>query len=419
MVASIRIENLGKKYIIEKQRQAGSNYVSLRDVISEKVKSAGKRILHPTQRILPPTKQEFWALKDINLEVDQGDKLAIIGHNGAGKSTLLKLLSCITEPTAGKVTMNGRIASLLEVGTGFHPELTGRENIFLNGSILGMSQKEIRCKFDEIVDFAGVETFLDTPVKRYSSGMRMRLGVSVAAHLDSEILIVDEVLAVGDAAFQKKCLGKMDAVSKSEGRTILFVSHNTDIVQSLCNKAIVMRKGSVIFEGDVRAGVDCYCQSIKENNTDGKSHISETLELTGVEFFQDGNYEPDTVIEGKPFQLKMIVRANKKHSDVVVMAVIQKLSGDIQAFLSTDISHSVVNLAEGNNQVTCFVDDMPFLSGTYSITIKLITKEGEKLNVPDYKILFIKDGVRGEAISMYRKWAGEALINHYWESESI
>lgn len=202
-----------------------------------------------------------WSLKDINFEIEQGSAVGIIGKNGAGKSTLLKVLSQITSPTTGSVKVKGRIASLLEVGTGFHPELTGRENIFLNGAILGMRKKEITSKFDEIVDFAGVERYIDTPVKRYSSGMYVRLAFAVAAHLESEILIVDEVLAVGDADFQKKCLGKMGDISKGQGRTILFVSHNMASINQLCNEAILLDKGSVALRGEVNKVVQKYLSS--------------------------------------------------------------------------------------------------------------------------------------------------------------
>ena len=190
-----------------------------------------------------------WSLRDINFEIEQGDAVGIIGRNGAGKSTLLKLLSKVTKPTTGRILTNGRIASLLEVGTGFHPEMTGRENVFLNGAILGMTRKEITRKFDEIVDFSGVERYIDTPVKRYSSGMYVRLAFAVAAHLESEILIVDEVLAVGDAEFQKKCLGKMGDVSKGEGRTVLFVSHNMTAVKELCNNGILLNQGLLEYQG--------------------------------------------------------------------------------------------------------------------------------------------------------------------------
>jgi lipopolysaccharide transport system ATP-binding protein len=230
-------------------------------VIADGAKGVGRKLLNSVSRKKSlngdATREEFWALKDIDFEIDQGDRVGIIGRNGAGKSTLLKILSRITEPTTGKVSMNGRVASLLEVGTGFHPELTGRENIFLNAAILGMSKAEIKKKFDEIVHFAEIERFLDTPVKRYSSGMYVRLAFSVAAHIEPEILIVDEVLAVGDAEFQKKCLGKMEDVGK-EGRTVLFVSHQMAAVQNLCQKGIVLNEGRVEYQGTQIEAVSRY-----------------------------------------------------------------------------------------------------------------------------------------------------------------
>lgn len=243
MTTVIKVENLGKKYLIGHEKQA--RYNTLRDSLTHGVKSMARRIRHPLQTNTEGTElEEFWALKDINFEIQQGDKVGIIGRNGAGKSTLLKILSRITTPTTGKISLKGRVASLLEVGTGFHPELSGRENIYLNGALLGMRETEIKKKFDEIVAFAEVEKFLDTPVKRYSSGMYVRLAFGVAAHLESEILIVDEVLAVGDAQFQKKCLGKMEEVS-SEGRTVIFVSHNMPTITSLCKSAILLESGKV------------------------------------------------------------------------------------------------------------------------------------------------------------------------------
>jgi lipopolysaccharide transport system ATP-binding protein len=221
-------------------------------------KSLVRQIIKPLGKKMPePAGEEFWALKDISFEINEGDRVGFIGHNGAGKSTLLKILSRITEPTKGSIRIQGRVASLLEVGTGFHAELTGRENIYLNGAILGMSKVEIKNKFDEIVDFAGVESFLDTPVKRYSSGMYVRLAFSVAAHLEPEILIVDEVLAVGDAQFQKKCLGKMENVAK-EGRTILFVSHNMAAIRSLCSRALLMKNGQLIIDSDFETAISNY-----------------------------------------------------------------------------------------------------------------------------------------------------------------
>ncbi|MUG94036.1 ATP-binding cassette domain-containing protein [Scytonema sp. UIC 10036] len=268
----IRVENLGKKYIIGHQQQ--ERYTALRDVIANRAKA----LLNPFQKTnsqIQNSKEEFWALKDVSFEIKQGDTIGIIGRNGAGKSTLLKILSRITEPTSGSIRIQGRVASLLEVGTGFHPELTGRENIYLNGAILGMSKADIKRKFDEIVAFAEIEKFLDTPVKRYSSGMYVRLAFAVAAHLNPEILIVDEVLAVGDAQFQRKCLGKMGDVTNKEGRTVLFVSHNMAAVRKLCKKGIVLDKGLVKFNGIADEAIDeyfkgstikaWYCQDINKN----------------------------------------------------------------------------------------------------------------------------------------------------------
>ena len=249
----IKVENLSKKYILGHQKQEG--YTTLRDSIANSSKSLMKAFQgKPTK---DPTSEEFWALKDVSFEIKQGDRVGIIGGNGAGKSTLLKILSRITEPTAGKIAIKGRVASLLEVGTGFHPELTGRENVYLNGAILGMDRVEIERKFDEIVAFAEVEKFLDTPVKRYSSGMYVRLAFAVAAHLEPEILIVDEVLAVGDAKFQKKCLGKMEDAGK-EGRTVIFVSHNMAAMRALCSRALLMKQGELLMDAEIEDAISSY-----------------------------------------------------------------------------------------------------------------------------------------------------------------
>ena len=259
-------ENVSKRFIIGHQKK--ERYTALRDVLTNNIKNALRRtreLVSANKITEGDTEEEFWALKDLNFSINQGDRVGIIGRNGAGKSTLLKVLSRITEPTTGKITIKGRVASLLEVGTGFHPELTGRENIFLNGAILGMSRHEIRKKFDEIVAFAEVEKFLDTPVKRYSSGMYVRLAFSVAAHLEPEILVIDEVLAVGDAQFQKKCLGKMEEVSKDHGRTVLFVSHNIAAVQSLTNKGIVLKQGNIQFSGNSLDAISFYSKQNFQN----------------------------------------------------------------------------------------------------------------------------------------------------------
>jgi len=277
MSTVISVENLGKKYLLSHQTQR-QPYVALRDVIAERTAALGRKLLHPFRSPSLVThhssQEDFWALKDVSFEIKQGDRVGIIGRNGAGKSTLLKILSRIVEPTTGRVRIKGRVASLLEVGTGFHPELTGRENIFLNGAILGMTKAEIKKKFDEIVDFAEIEKFLDTPVKRYSSGMYVRLAFAVAAHLEPEILIVDEVLAVGDTQFQKKCLGKMEDVSAKDGRTVLFVSHNMGAVKSLCNRGIILCKGAAVLNSSIDFVINSYINSDNSCDSAGNGNIN-------------------------------------------------------------------------------------------------------------------------------------------------
>jgi homopolymeric O-antigen transport system ATP-binding protein len=262
VVPVISVENLSKRYLIgHRHEQSRNNHPVLRELFGRELRNVTRKaadIIRGRPVVQGDTVEEFWALKDVSFEVREGEVLGIIGRNGAGKSTLLKILSRITEPTAGRVTLRGRVASLLEVGTGFHPELTGRENIYLNGAILGMGRAEINKKFDEIVGFAEVEKFLDTPVKRYSSGMYVRLAFAVAAHLEPEILIVDEVLAVGDADFQKKCLGKMDEVSRRDGRTVLFVSHNLAAIAELAKRAVVLDRGGITLDSSVSDAVSAY-----------------------------------------------------------------------------------------------------------------------------------------------------------------
>jgi lipopolysaccharide transport system ATP-binding protein len=276
----ISVENLSKKYIIGHQKK--ERYTALRDVLTNGAKQFANKLIHPLSAPKNnPTSEEFWALKDVSFDIQHGDRVGIIGRNGAGKSTLLKVLSRITEPTSGKISIKGRVASLLEVGTGFHPELTGRENIFLNGAILGMSKFEIKKKFDEIVAFAEVEKFLDTPVKRYSSGMYVRLAFAVAAHLEPEILIVDEVLAVGDAQFQKKCLGKMEDVGK-EGRTVLFVSHNMAVIQQLCGSGILLRDGAVRKTGPIDKVIETYLNDSTSFGRESIENIPRARDEYGV-----------------------------------------------------------------------------------------------------------------------------------------
>jgi lipopolysaccharide transport system ATP-binding protein len=273
----IGVERLSKRYVIGHQRHSG-------DGLSHAIERAVRSPLRWLRGLKTQawSREEFWALRDLNLEVGRGEVVGIIGRNGAGKSTLLKILSRITEPTAGRVRIRGRVASLLEVGTGFHSELTGRENVFLNGAILGMSRAEIQRKFDEIAAFAEVERFLDTPVKRYSSGMQVRLAFAVAAHLDPEILIVDEVLAVGDLAFQKKCLGRMRQVSSQEGRTVLFVSHNNGALSNLCTRGVVLDSGSILVDTDIHTAIAAYLKNSSQRGsiTHGNPTSPRILEVT-------------------------------------------------------------------------------------------------------------------------------------------
>jgi len=276
MTPIIQVENISKQYFLGESSPA---YASLREALLLAIRKPWDVLRHASGNSRERNVQNsFWALKNVNLEVQKGDTVGIIGSNGAGKSTLLKILSRITDPTEGRVRLRGRLASLLEVGTGFHPELTGRENIYLNGAILGMQKAEINNKFDEIVSFAGIGNFLDTPVKRYSSGMYVRLAFSIAAHLDPEILIVDEVLAVGDVAFQKKCLGKMAEACARE-RTVLFVSHNLAAVEALCNRGIVLQQGVVAFSGTAKEAVEYYLHSSSGEDLPPDSHI---IDLTSA-----------------------------------------------------------------------------------------------------------------------------------------
>jgi lipopolysaccharide transport system ATP-binding protein len=368
----IRVENLGKKYIIGHQQQ--ERYTSLRDVIANKVKSLGS-LINPKAKVENPAFEEFWALKDVSFEIKQGDRVGIIGRNGAGKSTLLKILSRITEPTQGNIKIKGRVASLLEVGTGFHPELTGRENIFLNGAILGMGKEEIKRKFDEIVAFAEVEKFLDTPVKRYSSGMYVRLAFAVAAHLEPEILIVDEVLAVGDAEFQKKCLGKMRQFSKEEQRTVIFVSHQLNAIQQLCNRAILLSKGTIIVSSTPEIVIQKYlgANSTKTSWTPG----DDTNKIKDVNFtpislsLVDEKYEiiTDTVKNTKTFGI--VIEGYIGELNPALTVGFALYSEDRQLLFWSLASDSSIEkwpqLEKGFNKLICWLPQRFLNEGKYEV----------------------------------------------------
>jgi lipopolysaccharide transport system ATP-binding protein len=342
----IQITNLSKSYIIAHEGQ--ERYTVLRDVVAQKAKKIFS--FSDKRSRLPATKEEFWALKDISFQVAAGDRIGIIGRNGAGKSTLLKIISRITEPTTGTVKIKGRVASLLEVGTGFHPELTGRENIFLNGAILGMTQVEIRKHFDAIVDFAEIEKFLDTPVKRYSSGMYVRLAFAVAAHLEPEILVVDEVLAVGDAQFQKKCLGKMEDVSSNEGRTILFVSHQMGVISQLCQKVMLLRNGALVEEGETRKVIDQYMLSSREGMSQYVAKDTKRSKDIYFSYASTINSEGDLCEDfmfDQEIILKVGIRRNVYDPGAKVSITFQNTNGD---FLSTIVEDLSALLKEGEEE---------------------------------------------------------------------
>ncbi len=378
----IQIKNLGKSYIIH--HEEAELYMALRDVIARKVKSLfkPKPKNHPANGI--PKSEEFWAVKDISLDIKRGDVVGVIGRNGAGKSTLLKLLSRITEPTTGSIRIRGAVAGLLEVGAGFHGELTGRENIYFNGAILGMKHEQIRRKFDEIVAFAGVERFLDTPAKRYSSGMYVRLAFAVAAHLEPEILIIDEVLAVGDAAFQKRCLGKMGEVSREEGRTVLFVSHQMAAVENLCKTGILLERGMIVENGPAAGVIKTYITSLSKlaeislaDRTDRQGRGD--VRVTSVTL-QNGKRETvNSFISGEKsiFVLKYENRVKHDLRQLDVEVTLESYRGHKLILLKSGLCGDGFHLVpKDNDTIEIHIDKLPLAPGRYS-TAASITLGGD------------------------------------------
>jgi lipopolysaccharide transport system ATP-binding protein len=374
MSTVITVENLGKKYLLSHQTQK-QPYVALRDVIAERSAAIGRRFLHPFRAtsLEPSTaREEFWALKEVSFEIREGDRVGIIGRNGAGKSTLLKILSRIVEPTTGRVKIRGRVASLLEVGTGFHPELTGRENIFLNGAILGMTRAEIKKKFDEIVDFAEIEKFLDTPVKRYSSGMYVRLAFAVAANLEPEILLVDEVLAVGDAQFQKKCLGKMEDVSAREGRTVLFVSHNMAAISALCSQVMVLNRGSIWARGGTEV-ITSYLnfQLVNEkclNRRSTEELQSKQIWLANIWFADGAGNEVAMAMTGRELAVCFDYTTREPLTMPDFAFTVYDAQGQAVAYFDTAFSGSGVAVRAGTKgSVNCVIHKLPLVAGAYTI----------------------------------------------------
>ena len=357
--SAIQVNNLSKAYIIQHNNESASSS-SLRDVITRKVSGIFKPKAKNDKGAVQTEK--FWALQDINFDIEQGSRVGILGGNGAGKSTLLKIISKITEPTSGQMTVNGKVVSLLEVGTGFHAELTGRENIFLNGVILGMKRAEIRRKFDEIVDFAEVEQFLDTPVKRYSSGMYMRLAFAVAAHLEPEILIIDEVLAVGDSQFQKKCIAKMDEISRVDGRTVLFVSHNLEAVSSFCTTGLYLKKGRLVTQGSIESvceeyATDLYGKTEVFHSSNHKKIYFEKVSLRKSFLAFNEPLELNCEIYSENIQPQYIIGITIKdtYENKVGSTLIKSEEGLVKGINSIQINLPLANVVPGNYKITIAV----------------------------------------------------------------
>ncbi len=378
----IEIRGVGKKYNIHHQR---GGYVALRDVLANVAKRPFAFLKQKTKRIMGiETQEDFWALRDVNINIAKGEVVGIIGANGAGKSTLLKILTGITPPTEGEIVMRGRVASLLEVGTGFHPELTGRENIFLNGAILGMTGKEIARKFDEIVAFAGVEQFLDTPVKHYSSGMYVRLAFSVAAHMEPDILLVDEVLAVGDAQFQKKSLGKMEEVTQREGRTILFVSHNLTLVQNICKKVVWLEHGSVKMIGNTKEVIDAYTQNKSTVVRKSPDRLSLTNgNKTGNIVFTDiliADADGSALIKSDSrlrIALKYTSDFENPIPDVrILISITSDRSQHMALRLDSHVAmHTLGESLEPNGEIVCETEAINLVEGTYTVEIMILPQK--------------------------------------------
>jgi len=420
----IKVEKLSKKYILSHQQR--ESYTTLRDVISEKVKAVGRMVLHPlTVHHSPLTnssQEEFWALKDVSFEINQGDRVGIIGRNGAGKSTLLKILSRITEPTSGKIGINGRVASLLEVGTGFHPELTGRENIFLNGAILGMGRVEIKRKFDEIVTFAEVERFLDTSVKHYSSGMYVRLAFAVAAHLEPDILIVDEVLAVGDALFQKKCLGKMEDVGR-DGTTVLFVSHNMASIRALCEKGFLLDGGEIAFNGNISEAIETYLSKIRfcpdcipVALRERGSRYSLRARIVDIEIeSRDEPLNLDTVDSTQSFSVILTIESYSDTKSGIYLAIRDQIQV-LNWFDSGHLHREIFSLKKGLSKIECNINPTYLTSGSYSMDCGLTIPNQEWIDFVPSALSFTVNGLDpyGSGFDLSQTFA-RYHVHHEWK----
>ena len=410
MAVAIQTSELGKSYTLGVK---GPGYGTLREAIVEAAQRPFRR-----ERKEKASRDLLWALKDLSLTINSGEVVGLIGHNGAGKSTLLKILSRITEPSVGYADVSGRVGSLLEVGTGFHPELTGRENIFLNGAILGMRKAEIRARFDEIVEFAEMERFLDTPVKRYSSGMSVRLAFAVAAHLEPEILLVDEVLAVGDASFQRKSLGKMNEVAK-EGRTVVFVSHNLAIIQALCSRGILLERGEVQTDAPIVSAIDSYLRTLERaasddllERTDRDSRAYDETLVQRLEIHDSSGGHPNVVVAGRPATISVEVTEHLPTMECQ-LTIVNSLGQPI-CTLDSEMSAPVdVRDSEPGTRLECHVDSLPLLPGRYRIDVIVKAKRHIQDGLQAAALFDVEPGTIGER-PVAAEAEGDVVLPHSW-----
>jgi lipopolysaccharide transport system ATP-binding protein len=411
--AAITVENLGKAYRLGRQEKSADSF---RDVIMRTL-TAPVRRLRQMGELDTSSEDTFWALKNVCFEVPRGQVLGIVGRNGAGKSTLLKILSRIVEPTEGIARLRGRVVSLLEVGTGFHPELSGRENIYLNGAILGMRKAEIDRKFDSIVEFAEISKFLDTPVKRYSSGMYVRLAFAVAAHLEPEILIVDEVLAVGDAQFQKKCLGKMQEVAAGEGRTVLFVSHNMNAVRRLCQSAIYLKNGTLVKTGTSEEVCDYYLETSLA--TDGEPPIRERPRRHGERpIFTDLRIISPSgrgVTSGGAVTFEIDYESDQTIRNAAMMLYLDSEQSERILMLNTRLTLGMSTFESGRHTVRCHVDHLPLTPGSYTIEMDLYSNGRQIDHVDKAAVLDVRFADFFGTGELPNHGQGRLLVKHRWE----